>query len=123
MSHKARSSIAAVLNSQTNSICSQMFQLHNVLMLIIVIKQVKILLQLLCTVCNIGVHSMPEVCFKLILATLNPHCTFVALKGFKCSCLRLFKRPQASLQKNYPTCSKFQMVGVFLFVLPCPLRS
>lgn len=82
ISYKARSSIAVFLNSQANCICSQMFQLHNVLMLITVIKYLKILLQLLCTVCNIGVHSMPQVCFKFILATLNLYCTFVELKGF-----------------------------------------
>lgn len=37
-SYKAGSSIAVFLNSQANCICSQMFQLHNVLMLITVIK-------------------------------------------------------------------------------------
>lgn len=98
------------------------FQLH-VLMLIIVINYLKILLQLLCTACSIGIDSMPQVYFKFTLATLNFYCTFVESKGFRCSCLKLFKRLQASLQKNYTTFNKFQMVGVFWFVLPCLFRS
>lgn len=41
ISHKARSSLTLFLNSQTNCTCSKMFQLHNVLMLVIVLNSLR----------------------------------------------------------------------------------